>query len=396
MKFIFVSSSFNIGGVATSFSYLVDEVIDKNAEVEFHIVDQIADIKAYIPERVKIRHVHGYYNDIYGSGTKTGIKFLYEKFGIWPAIKLIYVWMLKKIRIYKPFILSKEFFDEAPKYKCDVCVILKENDICLFYAINYVDSKKRIAFFHTAGYLEEKYKPIYCSKLIDEIITVSEGNRDFLVENMPSVKQKIHVIHNVVPVRRIRTMAIKKDTLFAAGEFSIIYVGRICNEKGLDVIIKAAMLLKEEIPNIHWYLLGRFDKGLSIDDFEETLKTNDIYIQISVLEPTDNPYPFIAQAQVIVNPSYIESFGMVIREAQILGKPVVATKTYGGVELIEDGRTGLLTEVGNPNQLADAVKRLYFDSNLYQNIVKNLKMENFDETEQVREQFNSLVRQHNS
>ena len=82
MKYIFVTSSFNIGGVATSFSTLVDGAIDKNDEVELHVADQIADIQAYVPDRVKIKHIHCFYNDIYGYGTKKGAIFLYHKYGL--------------------------------------------------------------------------------------------------------------------------------------------------------------------------------------------------------------------------------------------------------------------------------------------------------------------------
>lgn len=392
MKYIFVSSSFNIGGVATSFSTLVDGAISENDQVEFHVVDQVAEIKAYIPDRVKVVHVHGHYRDIYDKGTKNGTLFLLKKHGIWSAIKRIFIRFLEIFDIHKPFILNKELFDGGQKYTCDVCVVLKENDPCLFYAINNVESRKRIAFFHTAGYLREEYKPIYYSPMIDEIITVSKGNRDFLVGRMPEAARKIHVMHNIVPVDRIKTLATTSKRLFKKDEMPILFVGRICEEKGTDAIIETAELLKDELPNIHWHLLGRFDKGLSSKCFDEILVEKGIKERVTVLPASINPYPYIAQAWVIVNPSRIESYGMVIREAQILGKPVIATKTYGGVELIEDGKTGLLVDIDNAYQIADAIKKLYNDANCYQGIVANLSETDFDESELVREQFNALLK----
>lgn len=390
MKFIFVSSSFNIGGVATSFSTLVDGAIGENDQIEFHVVDQIAEIKAYIPDRVKVIHVHGHFSDIYDKGTKNGTLFLLKKYGIWYAIKRLYVRFLEIFNIHEPFILNKEFFDSKQKYKCDVCVVLKENDPCLFYAINNIESRKRIAFFHTAGYLRDEYRPIYCSPAIDEIITVSKGNKDFLVERMPKVARKIHVIHNIVPVDRIRTLATSSKCLFEKGEVPILFVGRICEEKGTDAIVAAAVLLKDELPGIHWYILGRFDKGLSSEYFNKILTEKGIKERVTVLLASTNPYPYIAQAWAIVNPSRIESYGMVIREAQILGKPVIATRTYGGIELIEDGKTGLLVDIDNVYQLADAVQKLYHDADCYNEIVASLSETDFDESELVREQLNAL------
>jgi len=392
MKYIFVCSSFNIGGVATSFSYLVDGAIGGNDEVELHVVDQISEIKAYIPNRVKIVHVHGYYSDIYQKGTKNGTLFLLKKNGIWSAIKRLYVRFLEIFDIHKPLILNKDFFDSEQNNKCDICVVLKENDPCLFYAINNVESRKRIAFFHTAGYLRNEYMPIYCSQMIDEIITVSTGNRDFLVEKMPLAASKIHVIHNIVPVDKIKILAKTTESLFCDGELPILFVGRICAEKGSNAIIETAILLKDELPNIHWYLLGRFDHELSYENFDKSLTENKIKERVTLLPALENPYPYIAQAWAIVNPSRIESYGMVIREAQILGKPVIATKTYGGIELIDDGKTGLLVDIDNSYQLADTVKKLYNDVVCYNGIVTNLNESDFDESELVREQFNALLR----
>lgn len=392
MKFIFVCSSFSIGGVETSFSTLVDGAIGKTDKVELHLVDQSLEIKTYIPERVKIRYVYSNYNDIYGFGTLKGAKFLYNKYGLWSAIKRVLVKILLKLKISKPFILSKEFFDIREKSECDVCVILKENDPCIFYAINNVESRKRIAFFHTANYLKDDYKCIYCSKLINEIITVSQGNKDFLIENMPSVAQKIHVVHNIVPVERIKAMAIKNLTTYNEDEFSVLYVGRICKEKGVDQIIDSAILLRDELPNIQWYLLGPYDKELSPTEFETMIANKGIQDKVSVLSPVDNPYPYIAHSKIIVNPSRIESFGMVIREAQILGKPVVATKTYGGIELIEDEKTGILVDIDNPEQLVDAIKKLVLNTDYYEEIVKNLKNTDYDETKIVQKQFYALLK----
>lgn len=392
MKFIFVCSSFNIGGVERCFSTLVDGVIDKDAEVELHLVDQSSEIKTYIPNRVKITYVHSNYNEIYGSGTKNGVAFLYRRYGLWSALKRIYVKLLMKFGIYKPFVLSREFFDVDKKFKCDVCVVLKENEPCLFYAINNIDARKRIAFFHTAKYLEKEYKPIYCSKIIDKIITVSKGNRDFLVANMPKAAHKIHVVHNVVPVEKIKTLVANNESLYGEDELPILFVGRICDEKGVNLIIETAVLLKEEIPNIHWYLLGPFDKEMSLKYFDELLVDKRLQEQVTKLPPTENPYPYISQAWVIVNPSRIESFGMVIREAQILEKPVIATKTYGGVELIEDGKTGLLVDIDDAHQMAEAIKRLYRETDFYKEIVKNLEHSEFDETASVRDRFNALLK----
>lgn len=392
MKFVFVSSSFNIGGVATSFATLVDNAIDKKDEIELHVVDQTSNNKAYIPERVKVTYIQSNYKDILGKGAKNGVIFLYQNFGFWSAIKRIYVRLLRIFRINNPRILSKECYELAQSTRCDVTFILQENDPCLFHALYNIETKKRIAFFHTAGYLKDEYKPIYCSRAIDDIITVSKGNRDFLVENMPQASHKIHIIHNIVPVDKIKSLAKSVQELYRKEELPILFAGRICQEKGIGNIIEAVALLKNEIPAIHWYLLGRFDGRLTPESFDKSLIEKEIKERVTVLPAIWNPYPYIAQSWAIINPSYFESYGMVIREAQILGKPVIATRTYGGVELIEDGKTGVLVNIDNSHQIADAIRKLYTDNVFYEKIVATLKESNFDESELIKAQFNALMK----
>ena len=61
------------------------------------------------------------------------------------------------------------------------------------------------------------------------------------------------------------------------------------------------------------------------------------------------------QASAFVLPSLFEPFGLVFAEAMASGLPVIATRTCGVPEIVRDGETGLLTEIGDPDSLADAL-----------------------------------------
>jgi glycosyltransferase involved in cell wall biosynthesis len=68
-----------------------------------------------------------------------------------------------------------------------------------------------------------------------------------------------------------------------------------------------------------------------------------------------------AMASVLVNPSLSESFGMTVVEGMASGLPVIATKVGGQEELVADGTTGLLIDPEDPDQLADAIRRIRRD-----------------------------------
>jgi len=87
------------------------------------------------------------------------------------------------------------------------------------------------------------------------------------------------------------------------------------------------------------------------------------YVRIFRSSPGD--YRYLFAADIVVHPSVLaDSFPNAVREAMILGKPVVASRIGGIPEMIQDGETGLLVQPGDPEALASAVARLLKDPEL--------------------------------
>jgi sucrose-phosphate synthase len=82
-------------------------------------------------------------------------------------------------------------------------------------------------------------------------------------------------------------------------------------------------------------------------------------------------YRMVARSRgVFVNPALTEPFGLTIIEAASCGLPVVATDSGGPQEIISNGKNGFLANVGNPKNLADAIKRLLRDHGLWEKFSK--------------------------
>jgi D-inositol-3-phosphate glycosyltransferase len=75
----------------------------------------------------------------------------------------------------------------------------------------------------------------------------------------------------------------------------------------------------------------------------------------------DAVYPFLAEADLVVMPSRIESFGLVALEAAQMARPIVASAVDGLPEVIDDGQTGLLVPPDDPAALAQAIAALLDD-----------------------------------
>jgi D-inositol-3-phosphate glycosyltransferase len=75
------------------------------------------------------------------------------------------------------------------------------------------------------------------------------------------------------------------------------------------------------------------------------------------------PY-YYAAAEVVVMPSYYESFGMVALEAMACGTPVIASRVGGLAHLVQDGITGYFVPAQDPEALAEKLRLLFVDSEL--------------------------------
>ena len=145
----------------------------------------------------------------------------------------------------------------------------------------------------------------------------------------------------------------------APGKFHLLFAGRIQRLKGPQILIKAAALLRSRRPDIDLQLtiLGAVSGA---KDFNlKTLISAAGMDDVATHHPPVNA-PELAgwyrSADVVVMPSYSESFGLVALEAQACGTPVLATKVGGLSRAVQDGRTGMLIEGHKASDWADALE----------------------------------------
>ena len=148
------------------------------------------------------------------------------------------------------------------------------------------------------------------------------------------------------------------------GTFHLLFAGRIQRLKGPQVLIRAAALLRSRRPDI--------DLQLTILGAVSGAKDFDLLSLISAagLDDVATHHPpvnapelasWYRSADVVVMPSYSESFGLVALEAQACGTPVVATRVGGLSRAVFDGRTGLLVDGHKASDWASALESLHDD-----------------------------------
>lgn len=172
-----------------------------------------------------------------------------------------------------------------------------------------------------------------------------------------------------VPTRVVHTGAdVDAGTLttvpFSGPHTVITCVARINEWKGQDVLIDAVSLLKPRFPGLHLRLVGDVYRGevafrVALEAQVQRLGLQDV---VSFEGERRDAHALIGTSDVIVLPSKRpEPFGMVVVEAMLLGRPVIATRAGGPTEILTDGVNGLLVELGDPAALAGAIASLIAD-----------------------------------
>lgn len=217
---------------------------------------------------------------------------------------------------------------------------------------------KEFRFYTGLGFIFgasiERINEKYALSKIPNIIVTSPHSK-YVICKMTS--SNIYVIPNGIDfdeIQKIRT----EDRLKHP---AILFMGTLGRVKGIDVLLNAIPIIRKEIPNLHVYIAGKSES--EGDNLKKLVKALNIEESVSFLGfvSGDEKYAYCKSADIYVQPSRYETFGVVLLEAMACGKPVVASNVGGIPFVVEDGKTGLLFESENVEELAEKIISLLGD-----------------------------------
>jgi glycosyltransferase involved in cell wall biosynthesis len=145
----------------------------------------------------------------------------------------------------------------------------------------------------------------------------------------------------------------------AGGGLKLIIVGRVIEAKRqLDAVKAVAALKKQGIP-AELVILGPSGSDQYMKQITAYIAKHDLADVIHLQDFAANPFPYIKAADVLLMCSENEAFGRVTVEGMLVGKAVVGAASAGTLEIIEDGKTGLLYTAGDSEDLARKLVSLY-------------------------------------
>lgn len=194
------------------------------------------------------------------------------------------------------------------------------------------------------------------AKNTDRIVCISEAEYKSAINKGICSPGKLRVIMNGIriadvvqaePVSRA-ALGIKED------DYVVGMVGRLMPQKAPDIFIKAGKLIKEEIPQAVFIIVGYGDETEKVESYAKEYE-----LKLVVTGWVDNAYSYLKTFDVAMLLSRWEGFGLSIAEYMAARKPVVATRVDAIPTLIEDGKDGLLVEVDSPEDVKTKVMYLY-------------------------------------
>lgn len=295
-----------------------------------------------------------------------------------------------KYRLLKHF--PKVMYKLFIKKRYDVEIAFLEGFPCTYLLANSnnKDSKK-IAWVHTdlsksdAISKEDAFR-IYSE--IDEFICVSKDSEIVFKSLYPYAEDKVRVIYNLInkeAIIRKSNMAVEASN----GLPTIVSVGRLVKLKRFDIVIRAHKLLLDEGIENRLIIVG---VGEEENELKALIKELKVKESVEMTGFQSNPYPYIKASDIFCMASDFEGFSLVVAEALILGKPIVATSCVGPIELLNNGEYGILTKCGDIEGLKKELKELILSEQIrryYSN--KSLERSNIFQKESIMKEIYEVI-----
>lgn len=264
------------------------------------------------------------------------------------------------------------------------------------FVLDHVLAKKKICWIHT-DYTHIDVNatlelPVWSA--YDHVISISEDvTRNFL-QVFPSLKDKIVEIENILSPKFVRgrsNEAVRFDDFEEAScqddelsscrvvesttsnSIKLLTIGRFSEAKKLEEIPAICRGIVEAGVNVQWYIIGY---GGSDDYIRKEIEEEGMQERVFLLGKKENPYPYIKACDWYVQPSRYEGKSVVVREAQILCKPVIVTNYPTAPSQIQQGVDGVIVPMDIPGCVAQMVETLK-DDKLKCSIVEYLRTHDY-------------------
>ena len=216
-----------------------------------------------------------------------------------------------------------------------------------YFVRERVKAKKYAAWIHTdyTAISFERAAELSMWNGYDTVCGVSEQASQSFRTAFQELSEKVCTIENILPKELICRQAEEPQTdMPADGAIRLLSVGRFCDAKNFDNVPDICRRLAEDGLNVKWYLIGY---GGDEPLIRRKIAEAGMQDRVIILGKKGNPYPYMRACDLYVQPSRYEGKAVTVREAQLLGKPVVITNYATSAGQLEYGVDGVIVPMDN-------------------------------------------------
>ena len=226
------------------------------------------------------------------------------------------------------------------------------------------------------GWLNNPFKKLIYKIIMGLSSKIIVNSREMKLEFKRDLNLKSLLIYNPLDKQQIISKSRKKAKINfynKKNHLKIINIGRFTDQKDQITLLKALVLLKDQL-KFQLILLGQGSKKKELKNF---IENNDLNKNVKIIDYIKNPYPILKKSDLLILTSKYEGLPNVLLEAITLKKLVISSDCpTGPKEILQNGKGGVLFKTGN-----------YFD--LYKKIL-DLKQKNKSNKKKVLFAYNSL------
>lgn len=251
-------------------------------------------------------------------------------------------------------------------------------------ALYRLNGKKKILWVHGRNVRPRKlnryFDRVYAK--FDYIACVSETTRQEFGHDFPKAMKKTHTLYNLFDAGAIENKAVSLIDL-EMEHTSLATVGRLVSIKGQQMIPRTTRLLLDAGYDIHWYLVG---DGPLRETVEAEIQKYGVADRVILLGTQMNPYPYIKNCDIYVQPSFSEGYCTTTMEAKVLGCPVLATDVSGIREQLVHGETGWIVD-NDTDAIYEGLKHLLLHPEVRERLRSNEGMQRICSNEEKYRKF---------
>ncbi|HDR7662705.1 glycosyltransferase [Bacillus wiedmannii] len=389
-KILFMVINMNIGGTEKALLNMVAEIPKDKYEVTILMLEKKGDFLNFIPKEVRIEYVKDYEEMQYilNRPSRLVIADLIKQRKITKALQLAVLYVTSKIMKERSVILKyclQNYEDVYRNY--DIAIAYAgPMDFISYFVANKIEARRKVQWVHfdIEKIYFNKYFVNKVYKKFQHVFVVSDLGKMKLTQTVPELINKTETFFNIISPEMICKMA--NEGIGFVDDFEgvrILTVGRLSIEKGQDLTISVLAKLKEAGYNVKWYCIG---DGKERGMYEKLVKNYDVQGDYIFLGAVSNPYPFMKQCDIYVQPSRHEGYCITLAEARCFNNPIISTNFTGASEQIIDNHNGLIVQF-DEQQMYDSIVQILSDKSLEGRLRKNIEKEVVDTREELKKLY---------